>query len=76
MHALADWHFIKSSIFVITSIECEVRVTEPRDFAKITCVRSRDLSGPYQSSITMADKDKGTDGEVFRLPCNSPWHGR
>ena len=40
-------------------------MNEPRDFAKIACVRSCDLSGPYQSSIMMADKDKGTDGEVF-----------
>ena len=47
------------------SVECEIRVNESCDFAKIVCVRSRDFSGPDQSSVTMADKDKGTDGEVF-----------
>ena len=67
MHTLADWYFINSSIFVITSIECEIRVNEPRDFTKIACVRSRDFSGPDQSSVTMADKNKGTYGEVFRV---------
>ena len=42
-------------------------MNESCDFAKIVCVRSRDFSGPDQSSVTMADKDKGTDGEVFRF---------
>ena len=32
-------------------------MNESRDFAKIACVRSRDFSGPDQSSVTMADKD-------------------
>ena len=49
------------------SVECKIRVNEPRDFAKIACVRSCDFSDPYQNSITMADKDKGTDGKVFRF---------
>ena len=47
------------------SAECEICVNESRDFAKTACVRSRDFSGPDQSSVTMADK--GTDGEVFRF---------
>ena len=58
MYTLADWHFIKSSVIGIMSAECEIRVNESRDFAKIACVRSRDFSGPGQSSVTMADKDK------------------
>ena len=69
MYTLADWHFIKSSVIVITSAECEIRVNESRDFAKITCVRSRDFSGPDQSSVTMADKDKDVDvSEVIMSP--------
>ena len=36
-------------------------MNESRDFAKITCVRSHDFSGPNQSSVTMADKDKDVD---------------
>ena len=31
-------------------------MNESRDFVKIACVRSRDFSGPDQSSVTMADK--------------------
>ena len=40
-------------------------MNQSRDFAKIACVRSHDFSGPDQSSVMMADTDKGTDGEVF-----------
>ena len=36
-------------------------MNESRDFEKITCLRSCDLSGPDQSSVTMADKDKDVD---------------
>ena len=40
-------------------------MNESHDFAKITCVRSHDFSGPNQSSVTMADKDK--DVNVSKL---------
>ena len=43
------------------SVECEIRVNESRDFVKIVCVRSSDFSGPDQSSVTMANKDKDVD---------------
>ena len=42
-------------------------MNESRDFAKIACVRSRDFIGPEQSSVTMADKNKGTNGKVFHV---------
>jgi len=67
-NAYTGWlAFHKKAASLISSVECEIRMNEPRDFAKIARVRSCDLSGPYQSSITMADKDKSTDGEVFRI---------
>ena len=42
-------------------------MNESHNFVKIASVRSRDFSGPDQSSVTMADKDKGTDGKVFQF---------
>ena len=36
-------------------------MNESRDFVKIVCVRSHDFSGPDQSFVTMADKDKDVD---------------
>ena len=67
MHTLADWYSIKSSVIVITSVECEIRVNQSCDFARIASVRSLDFSGPDQSSVTMADTDKGRGFPVCRV---------
>ena len=50
-------------------------MNESRDFAKITCVRSRDFSGPDQGSMTMASLLISME-KFSGWPCNSPWHGR
>ena len=37
MHTLGDWHFIKSSVIVITSVECEIRIISMEKFSGLPC---------------------------------------